>query len=277
MRVVQAALLVGLLHLTLPAPAQEATTGADDREAATQAGNSDTAVDAARAHALELAEQASVLYDHGAFGDAVSLLEKAYAEFHEPILLYDIGRAQEGLGADEAAIAAYEKYLAARAEITNRGAIERRLETLRQRVAATRRRAAESAATPPPTPPRSVTATATARSEQRPSALRQAAPWLVTGAGALTLASGGVLWLLAVDRHELAQADAEFATAERHQRQAVTLAQAATVTGVVGGVLTAAGATWTIVTLATSRRPARDAPRVGIGLGASTLRLWGRF
>jgi tetratricopeptide (TPR) repeat protein len=272
---VHAALLLGLGGLTRPAAAGDATT--PDHEA-TEAKSAGPDSEAARAHALALSEQASLLYDRGDFTAAIGLLESAYAEFPEPVLLYDLGRAHEGLGDDQAAIAAYEGYLAARSDQKNRGGIERRLQTLRLRVDATRRHAAELAAKSAPPAPRSTTVpTAVPRSGEQPSTLRQAAPWIVTGVGALTLAGGGVLWLLALDRHELAQAETDLASAERHQSEATKLARAATVTSVAGGILTAAGATWAIITLTTSRPKAKDTTRLGLSVGPGSVALSSRF
>src|SRR5262249_34023367 len=101
--------------------------------AAARAG-ADPAADKARA--LELFKTSDAAYKAGEFEKAAELLEQAYALYPEPILLYNRARALDGMGATQKAIDAYEKYLASAPDVTDRGAIERRIATMREKLAA---------------------------------------------------------------------------------------------------------------------------------------------
>src|SRR5262245_65949903 len=57
-----------------------------------------------KAEALELFNQSADLYRQGKFDEAARLLERAYEMHPEPVLLYNLGRAYEGLGENEKAI-----------------------------------------------------------------------------------------------------------------------------------------------------------------------------
>src|SRR5436190_6871538 len=63
------------------------------------------------AQALDLFEKGSDAYQKGRFAEAVELLQKAYALKREPVLLYNLGRAYEGLGDAKNAARAYSEYL----------------------------------------------------------------------------------------------------------------------------------------------------------------------
>src|SRR6185436_17537640 len=79
--------------------------------------------------ALALFEKSDKAYKAGKFEQAVKLLQEAYGLYPEPILLYNLGRAQEGLGDVSGAVESYERYLKDAKQIKDRGAIERRVET----------------------------------------------------------------------------------------------------------------------------------------------------
>jgi tetratricopeptide (TPR) repeat protein len=101
-----------------------------------------------RGQALQLFEQSDTAYKAGDFEHAADLLRKAYAAYPEPILLYNLGRALEGLGDAKDAIDAYESYLHVAKHVEDRGAIERRIETLKGQLA----KQAEADRPPPPPP-----------------------------------------------------------------------------------------------------------------------------
>ncbi|HUS33194.1 MAG TPA: tetratricopeptide repeat protein [Kofleriaceae bacterium] len=88
-----------------------------------------------RGKALKLFEESNKAYKSGKFEDAADLLKKAYALFPEPILMYNLGRAQEGLGDPKGALDSYERYLAEAKQVDDRGAIERRIATLKAQIA----------------------------------------------------------------------------------------------------------------------------------------------
>ncbi len=87
-----------------------------------------------KTEAVELFEQSVDLYRQGKFDEAAALLERAYSLHDEPVLLYNLGRAYEGLGENQKAIDAYTKYIEKTPEAKDRGALERRIVTLKEQM-----------------------------------------------------------------------------------------------------------------------------------------------
>src|SRR5438046_3134535 len=85
-------------------------------------------------HAAELAAESQTHYKRGEFEISVALLRQAYALYPEPNLQYNLGRSLESMGDAKGAIEAYDNYLANGKNIEDRGAIERRVATLKQQV-----------------------------------------------------------------------------------------------------------------------------------------------
>src|SRR5689334_14972253 len=85
-----------------------------------------------RDRAIALFEESQTAYNAGELERAVALLREAHDLFPEPILLYNLGRALEGLGQMAEAADAYEQYLEQATDVDDRAAIERRVETLRR-------------------------------------------------------------------------------------------------------------------------------------------------
>src|SRR5690349_10624909 len=98
-----------------------------------------------RTQAVQLAEDSEKAYKAGNFEKAAKLLRKAHELYPEPTLLYNLGRALEGMGDAKEAVAAYEGYLHDAKQIDDRGAIERRVATLKKQI--------EREQQPPPPPP----------------------------------------------------------------------------------------------------------------------------
>ena len=88
-----------------------------------------------KARALELFKQSKDKYRSGDFQAAANLLEEGYELHDEPVLLYNLARAYEGLGELERAAAAYEQYLVAEPDTKDRGAIEQKVSNIRKQVA----------------------------------------------------------------------------------------------------------------------------------------------
>src|SRR5262249_38752530 len=61
----------------------------------------------AEERAFDLFEKSKVAYREGRFAEAADLLAEAYKAKPEPVLLYNLGRACEGLGDLQRAIGAY--------------------------------------------------------------------------------------------------------------------------------------------------------------------------
>lgn len=232
-----------------------------------------------RERALALFRESDAHYKRGEFERAVQLLREAYALHPEPLLLYNLARALEGLGDFEGAIEQYERYLNADTEIADRGAIERRIATLRAQVARTTR--------PPPTtdgrtaPPVSDIRTAPPAGDPARSATNlrlepardetrgrpQRLPWVIVGGGAVVLGGGVLLGYLSQARHDAAVDEPVQIEAQKLQEGARTFATAANVAFVIGGAAVIGGATWALL----ERRKDRDARRVGIGIGPGSI------
>lgn len=189
--------------------------------------------------ALALFKHSDEAYKRGDFKGAVADLEKAYSLEPVPVLLYNLGRAYEGLGETKSAIDAYERYLKAQPDAEDHGAIEQRLVTLHREETRDEQRAK-------PEPPPPVVVTAHTRS-------LGAGPIIVTSVGAAGLALGGVFGALALSANgaqnspQTSQVDAVSA----HDRGA-GFATGANVAFIAGGVIALVGVVWLIVDRATA-------------------------
>jgi len=244
-------LTIGALGLCLWASAARAQDAAPSRE------------DMQRS--ASLFAEAEVAYNEGELQRAVALLEEAHDLYPEPVLLYNLARAHEALGALEEALESYEGYLAASPDTPDRGAIQRRIDSLRVQIAE-----AEAARNrPPPPPPPTPTAP---RSDP-------ASPWILSSAivSAAAVAALGVGVALAVlSEGQLAEAEA----AVNHRdafpalESAQDLALGANVLFVAAGTLAAAAATgWVIAAVVGGQAEDRGDVALGIGPGSLSLRL----
>jgi len=225
---------LGLLVLIPAAQAQE--TSPEDRE-----------------RALDLFQESAQHYEEGRFGVAAELLREAYALHPEPVLLYNLGRALDGLGDAESAVEAYHNYLAAAPEAEDRPVVEERISILSAQIETERRRRDG------PTEPAGY---------QGAGAL----PYALAIVGGAALAAGGILWLEAEDRHEAAAQDPVHESAARRAAAAEDFAVAGNVSFVTGLLMLAGGAAWIAVDLFVVE-PAEA--RVSVGPLGVTLR--GRF
>jgi tetratricopeptide (TPR) repeat protein len=204
-----------------------AVAGADDRD-----------------KALKLFEESNKAYKSGQFEAAADLLRKAYALFPEPLLLYNLGRAQEGLGDPVGAIDSYERYLKDAKQVDDRGAIERRIATLKAQIAKQqedeRRRIEDEARR------RREEEERRKQTDQRPPFSRYG-PWATMGTGVALVGVGAVFGLRASAKHDDAVAAPVQRDAAELQASARTSANIANVLFVVGGLVTAAGVTWKVV------------------------------
>jgi tetratricopeptide (TPR) repeat protein len=209
--------------------------------------NTAAAETSARARALELFEQSSAHYQRRDFQGTVQLLKDAYALFPEPVLLYNLARAYEGLGDKADAANAYQRYLAAEPGARDHAILEKRVLALREQVVTEERaRAVE-------TPPR----------QTKSWASIGAAPLVLGGIGIGSLGIGTVLEVLGQKRHRDAVRQPDAAAAQAQQRQAEDLVLASNI-GIIGGaLLTGTGAAWALVVLAT---PAKPPERAGLEL-----------
>jgi tetratricopeptide (TPR) repeat protein len=230
-----------------------------------------------RARALALFRDSDAHYKRGEFEKAAELLREAYALHPEPILLYNLARALEGLGDFPGAIEQYERYLNADAEIADRGAIERRIATLRAQVERTRTPTpAPDDGAPPPlsdirTAPERVPSSARSvdGAPVRVHAGSRRLPWVIAGAGGAVVGAGAVFGYLSQARHDDAVAAPIQADAARLQDRAQTYATVANVALAVGGVAAVAGVAWGLYARRADRaRPTVAGARLDVGPAA---------
>jgi tetratricopeptide (TPR) repeat protein len=203
----------------------------------------------AHARAVALLNQSAEHYREGRFTEAAELLREAYEIEPEPVLLYNLARALEGLGDLDGAVEAYEGYLEGEPEANDRGAIEARLETLRRQIEALER-VEEPEPEPDPDPEPEGPILDDRGAEQEPSGGVSPAPWIVAGVGGAGLIAGAVLGVLAQLRHD----DAIVAQIQTERvalaAEADDLALGANIGFAAGGGILLVGLVWGIIELA---------------------------
>jgi tetratricopeptide (TPR) repeat protein len=209
-----------------------------------------------KAQALELFNQSADLYAQGKFDEAAKLLEKAYALHPEPVLLYNLGRAYEGLGENQKAIDAYTHYLDQAPKAKDRGALERRIQTLKDQVAKEQKLEQEHAEaenkpeTLPPAPQEKAPA-------PKPGGSAQLWPWVVTGVGAAIIGAGLFVGIQAKNKRNDAQDNPVNRDAQDQFDSAKSMASTANVLLIAGTLVTAGGITWAILSKP-KRQPAEQ-------------------
>lgn len=196
------------------------------------------------AHAKDEAARATALFDEGAahyragrFSEAIARFTEAYDLVPEPVLLFNLAKAHEGKGDLPAAITAYERYLKEATDLSDRGAIVARVETLRAQLAARsslERRAEDE---------RRRRERAEREKERSPSPV----PWIIAGGGAAGLVTGIALGAFASGREDDAIAAPTQAAAADLRDEAQGFATGANVAFAIGSALLAGGVTWGVV------------------------------
>jgi len=200
--------------------------------------------------ALKLFAEADKAYKRGEFEHAAQLLREAYELYPEPILLYNLARALEGMGDTEGAVVNYERYLSKATTVEDRGAIERRVATLKEQLAAKEKLAANEKAPPPPPPPPLEAKPLEAPPQHEhivPAPHHSVVPWIVTGLGLASGGVGAVFGARANSEHQKAVSDTVQLDAEQHQSAARDDAGRANALFIAGGVLVAGGVIWAII------------------------------
>jgi len=215
--------------------------------------------EADRQRALEMFEESAEHYREGRFGTAAELLREAHALHPDPILLYNLGRALEGLGDLEGSIDAFERYLSEEPDAEDRGGIERRIETMRERLA----RGDDDAGGSEPVAP-----------VEEDGAAIDPLPWVIAGVGAVGLGVGALLGGLASAKHDEAVEAPVHRDAAAAQEDADELALLANVAFAVGGAVAIGGVVWGIVDLdaGDGEPPAEATARVVVGPGSVAVR-----
>jgi hypothetical protein len=223
---------------------------------------------------IELYNDSLRRYREGRFKEAADLLRELYRAKPVPVLLYNLGRACEGMEDLECAVLAYTRYLSEEPEIADRGAIEQRVETLRrqqrERSASKRKRGAGQR----PTVPIPDSARTAPPNTRGPSAV----PWIVAGVGAAGIGTGLFLGVLAQNKHDDAVDEPVQQSAASKQAEAEHLATGANVALISGGLIAVAGAVWGIWEIRLSRTQAvSGAPAFDVRAGLNGARLSASF
>ena len=181
--------------------------------------------------AYDLFQQSVEKYREGQFEEAAALLEEANRLDPDPILVYNLARAYEGMGDFERAVTAYQQYLRDAPDARDRGAVEARVETLEREIR-DRERRGDREGEP---------------GQQVPGSSGSVAPFFLVGLGVAGLGVGTVFGILSNDAHTEAENAPDFTTAFLAQEDAEAWAIAANVALVAGGVALAAGGAWLII------------------------------
>lgn len=194
--------------------------------------------------AQALADEGTRLFRAGKFADARDKFRAAYAVDRHPLLVYNVARASESMGDVDAAIDAFQEYLAVSPDAADRLAVEQRVQSLvaerdrQKKLEADRDRAVSEAAK--------------AKTREVDDASPSPVPWILVGIGGAAVTTGIVLGVVADGRNETAR-DAK--TSGRDAVAALDDARAfgwgANITIPVGGAMLLTGLVWGIVDLAT--------------------------
>ncbi|MBL4683383.1 MAG: tetratricopeptide repeat protein [Nannocystaceae bacterium] len=188
-------------------------------------------------------DRAEILFREGRYDEAITVLQALLREYPEPILHYNLGRAQESSGRIEEAIVAYELYLDGAPDAPDRETVLARVQRLRTRV----QRDAAAAIVPEPRPQ-----PAPPLSESPPIVL----PWVMTGVGGAGLIVGAAFGGLSRQRIDEARSETEQVAASDALSDARSNALLANVMFAVGGSLATAGLTWGIIAVTRKRKRA---------------------
>lgn len=217
-----------------------------------------------RDKALKLFEDSNKAYKSGKFEQAAELLRKAYTLFPEPILLYNLGRAQEGLGDPKGALDSYERYLKEAKQVDDRGAIERRIETLKAEIAKQEAdaKAHEQSERDREEQDRKLHEEQERRmhEEQERKRLEQErqanvddrtpleiyGPWTTMGVGGVMFGTGVIFGVRSGSKHDDAVAAPGQRDAELLQASAEHYATIANVLFITGGLVVAGGVAWKV-------------------------------
>lgn len=200
--------------------------------------------------AVRLVVQSQEHYEAGRFREAIQLLEEAYTLEQSPTILYNLARAYEGVGESEQALDAYENYIDKEPKASDRGAVEKRIETLKQQIAERKKLAAErDAEAKRAAEAQKATEREKAKQKNAPVERRKPSlvPWIVAGVGVAVVGGGVFLGIRSRARHDEAVDERTAQESKSLNDSAKSMATAANVCFVAGGILTAAGVTWAVI------------------------------
>ncbi|MBS2019442.1 MAG: tetratricopeptide repeat protein [Deltaproteobacteria bacterium] len=218
-----------------------------------------------KARAAELFQKSAGAYLKGDFERAITLLDEAYALDPQPVLVYNLARAHEGLGHLDESIALYEKYLAQDPTSADRGAIEQRLSTLKRQRDEKAALAKEKQAVEKER--EQVEKERAKQDAEDPPRPRSILPYVVGGVGVASVVTGAVFGAMASGKESDAQAEPVQTAAIDLRDTGKGFATISNITIIAGGALVAAGVVWWILDTPKSKRRGGLAPRVGLAPG----------
>jgi tetratricopeptide (TPR) repeat protein len=238
-----------------------------------------------RQRAAVLFDRSAIAYREGRYEDAIVMLREAHDVSAEPILLYNLGRAYEGLRDEESALAAYRRFLEtidpadaeARAESAEPSARTVRAAVVRLERVIAIQQAADAAGTA--LSASIAQAPAAAHPQPEPDDVPEVGPWALMTAGVGSVALGSVLGVIAVELRETASSYVHQVDAADAWSDAQDAAIGASVAFVVGGAAIGAGLVWWIASAASGggERSSQDGPSVEVTAGPGGLVVRGTF
>lgn len=212
-------------------------------------------------------EAATTAYDAGDFELALEQFEIAHRLTGSADLLYNIATVSDRLRRDQAALDAYEAFLAERPDTEDRENIEARIRVLREAIEEAEARAASEAAaagaSSDTAPPSSDGAEPAPMEHEGPGV----GPWVVMGASVAAAATGVALLFMAqsdVDSVEGAAVGSRWSEVANANDRAPKFGIAGAILTGLGGAGVAAGLVWLLT-------GGEDVP-VAVGLGSVHLR-----
>ena len=206
--------------------------------------------------AAELFRQSANAYREGRFQDAVDLLLEARQAKAEAVLLYDLGRAYEGLGKPAEAAEAYAHFLEEAPNARDSKAIEARIATLRRQADDLKR--TDEARAAPAQPPLAPALPAPLPPSQPPkeggSDKASPIPWVVGGFGLAALGTGILFGAIARSGYDDASSDPVQTSAAERYDAAKRDAVIANVALAAGAILIVTAAVWLGVRAAAKTR-----------------------
>ena len=202
--------------------------------------------DDAMRRAVVLFEESEVAYNEGRFEEAAAMLRRAYSLHADATLLFNLARAEEGMGDLTAAIDSYERYLTAAPDAPDHGAIEARVATLRRQ--RDELSAAEADDHAPGGDDGANVAVAPEPAERQTGGVTPL-PWIVAGVGVAVIGAGVVLGVVSQGKSNEAAIEPVQVTAADLHSEASTFATLANVMFIAGGIVAAAGVAWGVIRL----------------------------
>ena len=262
-----------------------------------------------KARFSQLVKEATAAYGDGQLRESIKLLKQAYAIKQDPRLLYNIAKAEEGLGNWQKAIDGYRAYLDKDPQASNRDVVAGRITVLekqlleRENHKATAARLAAERAESAGKRKEAITkyqrylelapnvgdrqkVEAKIAELRRPAPPEQnkgtstvagkpsgsIAPWLVVGVGTAAVATGAVFGVLSRGKYDDARNADTGQAAEDSRKTGDTFTTVGNITMIAGGVVVAGGLTWVLLSGGSS---AEKSSALNLTLAPTGVRLGG--